>query len=209
MSHQAASDFCEHQELNYEPLSGPLRTFFITSIFILTCLLAVPTAFGQVGDTDGNPTPTLKEENLGANAQAGSKNGDASKALIARLEKYLSGTKWTGQFTRTGKPGTEPEIYEIISASKNEVGDFWNLTVRIKYGGKDKTLLLPPIEIKFAGQTPVITVDRVLVPGFGTFDARVLIRQGQYAGTWSHSGGVGGHLFGEIEKIESDDSKKE
>lgn len=121
---------------------------------------------------------------------------------IDRLAAYLTQTRWTGQFTITGaeeKPPA-PEYYEILKAEKAENGDYWNLLARIKYGDKDATLPLPPIEIKWAGQTPVITVDRVTVPGFGTFDARVLIRRGQYAGTWSHDN-VGGHLFGKIEKM--------
>lgn len=136
---------------------------------------------------------------------------DKTKALHDKLSKYLSGTKWTGQFTMTGKKETRTEHYEIISAEKGEIGDYWNLVARIKYGGNDATLPLPPIEIKFAGETPVITVDKAFVPGFGTFDARVLIRKGQYAGTWAHigeGGGVGGHMFGKIEKMDADEVKK-
>ena len=98
--------------------------------------------------------------------------------------------------------------FEILSAEKNEVGDFWNLVARIKYGDHDKTLPLPPIEIKFADKTPVITIDKVTFPGFGTFDARVLIRQGKYAGTWAHSGGKGGHLFGTIEPMDPEEVKE-
>lgn len=129
-------------------------------------------------------------------------SSETDQDRIDRLAAYLTQTRWTGQFTITGaeeKPPA-PEYYEILKAEKAETGDYWNLLARIKYGDKDATLPLPPIEIKWAGQTPVITVDRVTVPGFGTFDARVLIRRGQYAGTWSHDN-VGGHLFGKIEKM--------
>jgi hypothetical protein len=120
----------------------------------------------------------------------------------AKLAKYLTQTRWTGKFTMTGRedgPLVE-ENYEIIEATKADEGDFWNLVARIKYGDKDVTLPLPSFEIKWAGETPVITVDKMTIPGMGTFDARVLIRKGQYAGTWSH-GAVGGHMFGKIEKI--------
>lgn len=133
---------------------------------------------------------------------------DSAKELNDKLAKYLTGTKWNGNFTMTGKEGMIKETYEIISADKSEVGDYWNLIARIKYGGKDATFPLPPIEIKFAGKTPVITVDRVSFPGFGMYDARVVIRQGKYAGTWSHSGGAGGHLFGTIEKMSADELKE-
>ena len=135
-------------------------------------------------------------------------NDKETAALYAKLAKYLSGTKWTGQFTVDGKDEPSTEHYEILSAEKNEVGDFWNLVARIKYGDHDKTLPLPPIEIKFADKTPVITIDRVTFPGFGTFDARVLIRQGKYAGTWAHSGGKGGHLFGTIAPMDPEEVKE-
>ena len=97
-------------------------------------------------------------------------------------------------------------MYEIIKAEKAAEGDDWNLVARIQYGEHDVTLPLPPIEIKWAGKTPVITVDQVTLPGLGTFDARVVIRRGKYAGTWAH-GQVGGHLFGEIKKSTSDQPK--
>jgi hypothetical protein len=137
-------------------------------------------------------------------------NADRQAELYAKLERYLTGTKWTGNFVMEGKDKLLVERYEILSATKNEVGDLWNLVARIKYGDHDKTFHLPPIEIKFAGKTPVITIDRVFFPGFGTFDARVVIRQKKYAGTWKHDD-VGGYLFGTIEKMtesESEEAKK-
>lgn len=131
--------------------------------------------------------------------ETATKPSSESEKLNAKLSKYLSGTKWIGNFTMgTGKMRTER--YEILSATKGETGDAWNLIARIKYGDKDMTFPLPPIDIKFAGKTPVITVDRVFFPGFGTFDARVVIRRGKYAGTWQHDK-VGGHMFGTIEKM--------
>lgn len=125
--------------------------------------------------------------------------------LQQKLADYLTSTRWTGQFTVSGKDGPPTaEQYEITQAIKAEEGDYWNLVARIKYGEKDVTLPLPPIEIKWAGETPVITVDKVTIPGMGTFDARVVIRAGKYAGVWSHDA-VGGHLFGKIEKFEAAD----
>ena len=125
---------------------------------------------------------------------------ESQSELHAKLSSYLSGTRWTGKFTLDGKDKTITEYYEILSAEKSEFGDQWNLVARIKYNDHDMTLPLPPIEIKFAGRTPVITLDKVAIPGFGTFDARVVIRSGKYAGTWSHDS-VGGHMFGTIEKM--------
>ena len=163
---------------------------------IITTLIFSTIACGQTNST-ASDKPQIAAE---ADAE--------SKALHDKLAKYLTGTRWTGNFTMTGEKGMNEETYEIISAAKGETGDYWNLIARIKYGGKDVTLPLPPIEIKFAGKTPVITVDNASFPGFGIFDARVVIRQGKYAGTWSHSGGVGGHLFGKIEKMDPADLEK-
>ena len=54
-----------------------------------------------------------------------------------------------------------------------------------------------PLQVQWAGTTPVITLTNVLIPGLGTFSSRVVIYKNKYAGTWTH-GDVGGHLFGTI-----------
>lgn len=168
---------------------------------LLLLIFAFANAGAALAQTDAQPADVATQDKQ-------TDQSDQTAALHAKLAKYLSGTKWTGQFTVTGKAETKTEHYEILSAEKNEVGDYWNLVARIKYGEKDQTMPLPPIEIKFADKTPVITIDKVTFPGFGAFDARVLIRQGKYAGTWSHSGGKGGHLFGTIEKMDPEEVKE-
>ncbi|HMP80602.1 MAG TPA: hypothetical protein PKD54_14200 [Pirellulaceae bacterium] len=124
---------------------------------------------------------------------------------VQRLAEFLTGVKLTGHFTVKGQPldRLTPEEYVILQAEKGSEGDFWIITARIKYGGKDFTLPMP-LEIKWAGNTPVITVDRLTLPGMGTFDARVIIRPDGYAGTWQHDD-TGGHLFGTIEKLTPDE----
>lgn len=178
----------------------------IGSGMAIACLFCSP-AWGLAQDTvvEANPTQSPSAQ------VSGETKVDQQQAIHDKLAKYLSGTKWTGQFTMAGNPEPRTEHYEIISAEKGEIGDYWNLIARIKYGKHDKTFPLPPIEIKFAGGTPVITVDNIFFPGFGNFDARVLIRKGQYAGTWAHvgdGGGVGGHMFGTIEKMDAEELKK-
>jgi hypothetical protein len=74
----------------------------------------------------------------------------------------------------------------------------WSFETHIQYGDHDVKVALA-LQIKWAGDTPVITLDKVLVPGLGTFDARVLVHGDEYAGTWS-GGDHGGHLFGTITK---------
>lgn len=158
--------------------------------------------------TQAQNAPAKANQPKGSQAQPDNPTQQDSKSsavkpankLHQKLEKYLTGTKWAGNFLMDGKDGLIKERYEILSAKKSEFGDKWNLVARIKYGDHDATLPLPPLDIKFAGNTPVITVDRLFFPGFGTFDARVVIRRGKYAGTWQHDK-AGGHLFGTIQKM--------
>jgi hypothetical protein len=77
-------------------------------------------------------------------------------------------------------------------------GDYWLFETRIQYGDQDVQLPLT-LQVKWAGDTPVITLTDVAIPGLGTFTARVLVYRDQYAGTWS--GAMhGGQLFGRIEQ---------
>ena len=168
------------------------------------------TGIARAQDASENQTSKSQSDSESASKsqpeQAEAKPSEAEQALVARLEKYLTGTNWTGNFVMDGKQKMISERYEILSAKKSEFGDKWNLIARIKYGGHDTTLPLPPIAIKFAGKTPVITVDQAFIPGFGTFDARVVIRKGKYAGTWEH-GDKGGYMFGTIQSMSDEELK--
>jgi hypothetical protein len=121
--------------------------------------------------------------------------------LIKKLETDLSGVKLIGRFTVAGKEdqSPKPEEYTITSAIKLPDGDMWLINSRIKYGNKDAAVPIP-LEIKWAGDTPVITLTDLAIPGLGTFTSRVLIYGDRYTGTWQH-GKAGGHLYGRIEKL--------
>src|SRR5688572_14523596 len=79
--------------------------------------------------------------------------------LIKKLETDLTNVKLIGKFTVSGKEDREPktEEYTITSAIKLPEGDVWLLKARIKYGDKDVTVPIP-LEIKWAGDTPIITL---------------------------------------------------
>ncbi|MCR9296896.1 MAG: hypothetical protein NXI32_29655, partial [bacterium] len=98
------------------------------------------------------------------------------------------------------------ESYEIQKVEKQPEGDWWLITARIKYGERDMVFPVP-LEVKWAGTTPVMTLDNMTIPGFGTFGARVVFHKDKYAGTWQHDN-VGGHMFGivEIASTESTES---
>jgi len=129
------------------------------------------------------------------------------KELYKQLEEMLTNARLSGRFTIIGKEGGDlpKEEYTILEATKVEEGEGWLLRARIKYGDKDKVYPVP-VFVLWAGKTPVITLDKITIPGLGTFSARVVLHDNKYAGTWQHDD-VGGHLFGTIEKVKEE--KKE
>ncbi len=130
----------------------------------------------------------------------------ATKARYEKFTKLLTGAKFKGSFTLDDKPlnDLQEEEYEIEKVEKMAEPDLWTIKARIKYGKKDFTVPVP-IYVKWAGETPVLTMDRMTLPGFGTFSARVVLHLDKYAGTWQHDE-KGGHLFGRIELAKTDDA---
>lgn len=131
---------------------------------------------------------------------------DRQAELFEKFRKTLSGSKLVGSFTVTGRDLTDltPEEYHIKDVRKMEPPDMWMITARVKYGNNDYTIPFP-LEVKWAGETPVITVNNFAIPGQGSVGARVVIYDKKYAGTWSHNR-AGGHLFGEIVPDAAEDS---
>ncbi len=133
-------------------------------------------------------------------------SGDA-KQQAEREEafaKLLSGATLEGSFTQTG-PGGDPKKLDrekyTLGEVKKVAGNVWLFPARIEYGGKDVTLpiMLP---VHWAGDTPVVVVDTVELPGLGAVSARVLFFAGHYAGYWKH-GEHSGNLFGLIHSVPS------
>lgn len=125
-------------------------------------------------------------------AQAPALNG-----LEKDFQDSLAGVTLEGQSTHDGKPGVAEDHYNIERVEK--VGsDNWTFYVRVSMQGKEMTMPLP-IEVKWAGDTPVITLTDKSLPGMGTYTARVVVYRGNYAGTWSGRNG-GGKVFGKIVK---------
>ena len=152
----------------------------------------------------GNFQTLKSQEQDASSAETKKAESKTPVELIKKFQEGLTNTKFVGQFTITGmedKPARKEE-YTITKVKKLEKGDWWEITARIKYGDHDLTVPMR-MEVKWADKTPVITVDRMFIPGLGTFDSRVLLRKDKYAGTWAHDD-VGGHLFGKIVKIDSD-----
>lgn len=118
-------------------------------------------------------------------------------ALEKQFEESLNGVTLVGHFTMGNDTALREEKYTIEKVSKLKDG-LWLFNARIQYGKRDVTLPLP-LPVKWAGDTPVITLTDLSIPGIGTYTARVMIYRGHYAGTWSGKN-HGGHLFGRIVK---------
>jgi hypothetical protein len=118
--------------------------------------------------------------------------------LEAKFKATLTKATLSGRWCslKEGQLGPEKEDkYTIIGVNKVG-GDVWMINARIQYAKKDITAPIP-VQVKWAGDTPVIIVDDVGVPGSGTYSARVMIYENTYAGTWS-GGDHGGLMNGVI-----------
>ncbi len=150
-------------------------------IAILALLLA-----GQIiaqdkpaGDSTQKPKPAAAPEQLEA-------------AFKATLTKATMTGHWSS--IKDGKLGPEKEDkYNIVSANKVG-GDKWVVSTRIKMNGREMVVPIP-VEVKWAGDTAVLSVDNLQYPGAGTYSARVLFYEHTYAGTWS-GGDHGGLIYG-------------
>jgi hypothetical protein len=181
----------------------PMKTPFAFSL--LATLLTLP-CFGA----DDPPQATTPPATQPAVQPAAPTNQSSVSAMPSKeeLEKKfqetLNNVTLVGHFTSNHAPADAPlkeDKYTIESVTK-VAGDLWLFKARIQYGGHDTTVPLP-LKVLWAGDTPVITVDKMPFPGLGTYTARVLIYDNKYVGTWDGAN-HGGTLFGRIEKAKED-----
>lgn len=154
-----------------------LPALFLAAVVVASGLASSPST---AAPEDAPGTPALNE-------------------LERKFQETLTGSTFVGRWRliEDGKLGKEAEDrYSIKAATKD--GDHWIIAARIEYGGKDVTFPVP-VQVLWAGDTPVITLTKVGIPGLGAFTARVLVYDGAYTGTWSGAG-HGGFLSGLIVK---------
>jgi hypothetical protein len=140
-----------------------------------TLLLAVTLLAGCARN---NPTANQEEERNRSFTQA------------------MSGITLVGYSTRLNREGLSKEERYHIDGVTHVTGDTWLFKTRLAYSGHEVPVPIP-ITIKWAGDTPVITLTDLSIPGVGTYTARVVIYRDQYAGTWSGKS-AGGQLFGKV-----------
>lgn len=159
----------------------------------ILALIGVATVFALAPSLRAQDKPA---EN--ANASNPEKPVPSPAELEATFKSTLTKATMSGRWCsiKDGQLGPEREDkYTIIDVTKIG-GEVWLVKSRIQYGKKD--IVAPiPVRVKWAGDTAVITVDNVGVPGGGTYSARVLIYGKTYAGTWT-GGDHGGLMNGVI-----------
>jgi len=121
---------------------------------------------------------------------------DIQADLEQKFQQMMSGVTLIGHSASLKDESVAGEEKYIIEKVSKLSGETWLFHVRIQYGSHDVPVPLP-VTVKWAGDTPVITINNLTIPGLGTYTARVLLYQDQYAGTWS-SKDHGGQLFGKI-----------
>jgi hypothetical protein len=119
-------------------------------------------------------------------------------ALDRQFAAMMKGATLVGRSTRINNDKIIGEEKYVIESASKLTSETWLLHARLQYGGHDVPVPVPVV-IKWAGDTPVITLTDLAIPGMGSFTARVLLYGNQYAGTWSGKGeGHGGQIFGKI-----------
>lgn len=177
-----------------------MKTNALSRSLPLVGILAVALAFG--------PRVGLRAQDTPKNGRAAAPSTEAKSKLSqeeleakfkATMTKATLAGRWCG--IKDGKLTSEKEDkYTVVSVNKVG-GEAWIIHARIQYGNKDFVAPIP-VQVKWAGDTPVITLDNVGLPGGNSYSARVLVYGKTYAGTWSggdHAGLLNGVITNEKE----------
>lgn len=112
--------------------------------------------------------------------------------------RSMSGVMLVGYSTRLNRSGLSSEERYYIDSVTHVSGDTWLFRSRFNHGGREIPVPIP-ITVKWAGDTPVITMTDLTIPSVGTFTVRIVLYRDQYAGTWSAAKpDSGGQMFGKI-----------
>jgi hypothetical protein len=178
----------------------PLRVLGTALVFIAAMGLTLSVAWPALAQEAASPATDAPAAEVDASDVEAT---DDEATRFAAFTKAMTNVKLVGRFTIAGDDDKDPirDEYTISSVAKVGEADLWIVSARIRYGSVDLTVPVP-VEVKWAGKTPVITLDKVTIPGLGTFSSRVVIDGPLYAGTWQHDA-VGGHMFGKIMPAEA------
>jgi len=165
------------------------RFTIIATLLVLFLATGSPCGAAENEAASETPKPKADQEQLEATFKATLTKATLSGRWCAVLP---DGKKSEGRLKLSPE---KEDKYTIVGVSKLK-GDSWLIRARIQYGKVDVVAPIP-IQVKWAGDTPVIVVDKMSMPGGGTYSARVVVYENTYAGTWS-GGDHGGLLNGVI-----------
>lgn len=111
------------------------------------------------------------------------------------FQNSLAKAALVGHFTVGERTGVNEDRYLIEGITKL-TSKTWLFRAHIGASGPAIPI---PVTVEWAGDTPVVTLTDLTIPGMGTFTARVLFYRNQYAGTWAGAK-AGGLMFGKIVK---------
>lgn len=120
------------------------------------------------------------------------------------FQQMMTNVVLAGFFTVGDGKELFDDRYVIDSVTKVKDG-VWRFAARVQYNKKDIAVSIN-VPVYFAGDTPVISLTRQAVQGLGTYDTRLVIYKGGYAGTWG-GGATGGKMFGNIVKNDAATTK--
>ena len=139
--------------------------------------------------------------------QDDSSEGVELNALERAFTEHMKGVQLVGSFTLDSQPDAPPQrdVYTIKGVEKLANGR-WRFDALIEYGERTVPFSLP-VPVEWAGDTPVISVTKMWIPGAGTYSARVVIDAERYAGTWSGKD-YGGHMYGYVRPMDGEEGGK-
>lgn len=118
-------------------------------------------------------------------------------AAEKQFQDMLTNVTLTGYFTVGDSGETHEDRYIIKSVTKGK-DDQWTFDAQIQYGGKNYGAKVT-VPVKWAGDSPVLTMAQYMISGQGVYSARILMFNGMYSGLWG-SQQHGGKMFGKIVK---------
>ena len=176
------------------------------AMLVLVSLALLVSNLSSADDPKSRPAETTPGTTVQGTADSDSEVDRA--ALESKFVERMSGVVLAGRYSVTSggkESAASMEKYTISRVSRvKDKEDLWLFETRIQYGKTDLPVPLT-LPVKWAGDTPIITLTDLTIPALGTFTARVMIHGELYAGTWQH-GKTGGHLWGRVEKIEKPDA---
>ena len=170
------------------------------ALFLGRIALCLGIFAAAIGSVQAQPPVAPQDATATAEEQGAAQERDRA------FQELLGGVRLSGFFTASDAPADRPLARDEYVLTKVErlpgTEHTWVFHSRVKWGKNEFALPLA-LDVRWAGDTPMITMTDVAIPGFGTFTARVLFYDGQYAGTWSSPKHFG-QMFGEILPLEEE-----